>query len=710
MRKQLFTSLVIVFLTAGFAFSQTAAPKAGVQVVGMTPYTLTQDFGSKGSSMYATTGLNTVGEKTIVYLQAIDSTGGKIQSVSWSVQDPIGGGAVIDSASAPFTTITVDTTGQYTINLTVTTAGGTSSASTVITSADYVGVGDMGIVSNDSVATDSTGQPIAPSVVPECGTCHQGPMVGFGFSATAAYSNWEQTEHASMFKNGVNGLVSSHYSSSCMKCHTTGYNPNAANGNFAVVASQAGWTFPKTLVDSNFAHVYHTSPQLAQLGTIGCESCHGAGSEHWGDITKISVSLNASVCMQCHDSPLNEIEGRMWTNSPHDSGISAIQAEEATVNSGKSTCARCHNGAGFVDYASGNALQSTYGAIPLTCAGCHDPHDASKPYQLRKVTADTLENGFTVSGGGVGQLCMNCHRSRTPVNTGVAAGYSSHFGPHEGPQTDMFWGQDGYQFGNNAITGLTTHTQLTDACVTCHMVSDTLDKKATNLLGGHTWKMSGPDSTGTQVDNTTACRSCHGPITNFDQIPAPADYAGIANGGPTPGVQTEVTALLAKVASILPDSLVNGNISSSGAAKLTQDQLGAYWDYLLVSKDGSLGVHNAKYTFALLEAAIGQITGVKVLSTQAPRSYALEQNYPNPFNPTTTINFSVAKTGIVNVSVYNEIGQLVKVLANDNYIPGTYQVIWNGRNNAGITVASGVYFYRFTAKDYVNTMKMVFLK
>jgi nitrate reductase cytochrome c-type subunit len=535
-------------------------------------------------------------------------------------------------------------------------------------------------------------------------------MIGFGFSATAAYSNWEQTEHAGMFKGGVNGLVSSHYSSNCIKCHTTGYNPGAQNGNFAVVASQVGWTFPKTLVDTNFAHLYRTSPQLAQLGTIGCESCHGPGDQHWGNPTKISVSLNASVCMQCHDEPPNHAIGRMWTNSPHDSGMAGIQAEEALVNSGSSTCARCHNGAGFVDYASGNALQSTYSSIPLTCAGCHDPHDVSKPYQLRKVTADTLENGFTIAGGGVGQLCMNCHRSRSSATTAVASGYASHFGPHEGPQTDLFWGQNGYQFGDNTITGLNTHTQLTDACVTCHMTSDTLDAKATNLLGGHTWKMSGPDSTGAQVDNTTACQSCHGPITDFDQIPAPYDYAGIANNGQVPGVQTEVTALLAKLASTLPDSLVNGTISSSGAKNLTKNQLGAYWDYLLVTKDGSLGVHNAKYTFALLERALGTITGVKVVSDKAPRSYVLEQNYPNPFNPTTTINFSVPKTGMVNVSVYNAIGQLVKVLTNDNYIPGTYQITWNGTNNGGITVASGVYFYRFTTKDYTNTMKMVFLK
>lgn len=545
MRKNLLICLSVICVNAGLAVSQTVSPRAGVMIVGMSPYDLTQRYGSAGSSMYATTGLSTVGEKTIVFLRAIDSTGGTIQSVSWTVIDPVGGHAQIDSPSVAFTTIKLDTIGEYTINVSVTTAGGTSQASAMLNSADYVGVGSMGIVSNDSVVSDNTGKVISP-VAPECGTCHQGALVGLGFDPTADYSHWLQTEHASMFKNGVNGLVSSHYSSNCIKCHTTGYNPGAQNGNFAAVASESGWTFPTTLVDTNFAHLYHSSMQLAQLGTIGCESCHGPGSEHWGDPSKISVSLNASVCMQCHDAPPGHSIGRMWTSSPHDSGVTAIQAEVSTVNSGSATCARCHNGEGFEDYAIGNSLQPSYAGIPLTCASCHDPHDATNPFQLRKVTADPLENGFAVSGGGVGELCMNCHRSRSDANASVEGGWIARFGPHEGPQTDVFFGENGYQFGDSSIAGQNTHTQLSDACVTCHMASDSVDLRAMNLLGGHTWKMSGPDSSGDTTDNTTACQSCHGPITDFDQVQAPYDYAGIANGGTVPGVQTEVQALLSK--------------------------------------------------------------------------------------------------------------------------------------------------------------------
>jgi hypothetical protein len=92
-------------------------------------------------------------------------------------------------------------------------------------------------------------------------------------------------------------------------------------------------------------------------------------------------------------------------------------------------------------------------------------------------------------------------------------------------------------------------------------------------------------------------------------------------------------------------------------------------------------------------------------------SNSLSQNYPNPFNPTTTIDFTVKELAPVTVKVYNVRGQLVKTLVNDNYAPGlTHQVSWDGRNNAGQSVASGVYFYKLVTKNFTQTKKMVLLK
>jgi hypothetical protein len=90
---------------------------------------------------------------------------------------------------------------------------------------------------------------------------------------------------------------------------------------------------------------------------------------------------------------------------------------------------------------------------------------------------------------------------------------------------------------------------------------------------------------------------------------------------------------------------------------------------------------------------------------------SLSQNYPNPFNPTTTIDFTVKELAPVSVKIYNVRGQLVRTLANDRFEPGvTHQLEWNGRNNAGQSVSSGVYFYKLVTKNFTQTKKMVLLK
>jgi hypothetical protein len=90
---------------------------------------------------------------------------------------------------------------------------------------------------------------------------------------------------------------------------------------------------------------------------------------------------------------------------------------------------------------------------------------------------------------------------------------------------------------------------------------------------------------------------------------------------------------------------------------------------------------------------------------------SLGQNHPNPFNPTTTIDYSIAQAGHVSLKVYNVAGQLVRTLVDEVQSPETVEpVIWDGRNEAGQAVSSGVYFYKLTAKGYQQTKKMVLLK
>jgi hypothetical protein len=95
-------------------------------------------------------------------------------------------------------------------------------------------------------------------------------------------------------------------------------------------------------------------------------------------------------------------------------------------------------------------------------------------------------------------------------------------------------------------------------------------------------------------------------------------------------------------------------------------------------------------------------TDVEEYHASLPEGYSLEQNYPNPFNPSTRIEFSIPRAEYVTLKVYDVLGREVAVLANSALTPGNYKVIFN-RND----LASGVYFYRIQAGEFVQTKKLV---
>ncbi len=74
-----------------------------------------------------------------------------------------------------------------------------------------------------------------------------------------------------------------------------------------------------------------------------------------------------------------------------------------------------------------------------------------------------------------------------------------------------------------------------------------------------------------------------------------------------------------------------------------------------------------------------------------PLSFGLSQNFPNPFNASTTINYTLNNSGRIDITIYNSIGQVIKTLVNDYREAGHYSVVWNGTNDDGINVTSGVY-------------------
>ena len=89
----------------------------------------------------------------------------------------------------------------------------------------------------------------------------------------------------------------------------------------------------------------------------------------------------------------------------------------------------------------------------------------------------------------------------------------------------------------------------------------------------------------------------------------------------------------------------------------------------------------------------------------------LQGNYPNPFNPATTISFSVAQTSsFVNLEVFNIKGQKVKKLLGEILPAGNHTIVWNGKDENGKAVASGVYFYKMNADKFISTKKMILMK
>jgi hypothetical protein len=104
------------------------------------------------------------------------------------------------------------------------------------------------------------------------------------------------------------------------------------------------------------------------------------------------------------------------------------------------------------------------------------------------------------------------------------------------------------------------------------------------------------------------------------------------------------------------------------------------------------------------------------IGSAVPEVYGLQQNYPNPFNPSTQISFAMPEPGTVKLQIYNIAGQLIQTLVQGAMPAGRHSLIWNGRDQPGVMVASGIYFYQLVVQGrtgetvFVETRKMNLIK
>jgi len=102
--------------------------------------------------------------------------------------------------------------------------------------------------------------------------------------------------------------------------------------------------------------------------------------------------------------------------------------------------------------------------------------------------------------------------------------------------------------------------------------------------------------------------------------------------------------------------------------------------------------------------------GLKPLKSVVPMSYELSQNYPNPFNPVTQIQYQVSEAHHITMTIFNIRGQFVRTVIDEWREPGYHFVIWNGKDEFGKGVSSGVYIYQMKAGKYIRTKKMILLR
>ncbi len=590
--------LALLVVTAVAATTLCAQTPLQAQLV-LRPLTPDEITNYKlASTMQRSGGLSTVGLGQPAYLEALINSAipaGEISGVTWELTNkPSTSKATLaDSPLGPDVPsfepadrlvaqvagrklLRPDVVGQYTVTATIATvSAGTATLTSTITAATYVGV-------------------------KACTQCHNG-----GTARLKKVPSWSKTGHASIFKNGINGLIYANYGSSCFPCHTVGYDMDsgAVNGGFDDVAAQLKWNAPTPpLKETNWDAL---PDALKNLANIQCENCHGAGSQHAATADKnlITLSTSAGACSVCHNAGTHHVKSAEWYNSKH-----AVATREPS-GEGRDVCVGCHTGTGFMGRIKGaTTVNTAYNAIG--CQACHEPHGDVQPektaHLVRSSVSVTLGDGTIVEKGGTGQLCMSCHRSRRDAVAYVATtAASSHYGPHGSPQADMLMGVNAITYGQS-IPSSAHGDAVEDTCVTCHMQPVDATDPALTHVGGHTFKTSWDDGTYPRVEMVTACQECHGKHLsefNFRLL----DYDG---DGVIDGVQTEVQHLLDKLALMLPPE---GQAKSSLSidSTWTQPQLTAAYNWLFVVNDGSKGIHNTAFTVGLLKTTIANLEASK---------------------------------------------------------------------------------------------------
>ncbi|HEY3356098.1 MAG TPA: cytochrome c3 family protein [Polyangia bacterium] len=436
---------------------------------------------------------------------------------------------------------------------------------------------------------------------------------------------WQRTRHATVMARGLAGELKGRgaYGPACLRCHATGYDETVANGGFDDEARRVGWAVPPA-----GARAKPLPAPLRPLANVTCISCHGPGKLNYSSLALgRSVTWGVGMCAVCHDAPPQYTHVAEWRDSPM-----AVRVDRRAGPATTPGCAACHSAQGFIASVRG-APRHAPGLVraePVTCPACHDPHAATHPGQLRAPRAE---------------LCARCHHAADRPE--AAAGPAR--APHA-PQAQVLAGRGAWPIDGAVPPAGGPHATVEGGCVRCHMAA--ADRSAGPArVGGHSLR-----ARRGEVENVAACGGhCHPGRARFD-LRARADFDG---DGVVETNRQEVEGLLAAVKRALDAQVASRGLRGCGGAAAgigtshellvlvdargvdlgdcdhdgqlagverpfvvppaAADLVPFAYNYLLIARDASRGLHNLPFAVATLQRTLAGLR-----AAASPRRAATE--------------------------------------------------------------------------------------
>lgn len=356
-------------------------------------------------------------------------------------------------------------------------------------------------------------------------------------------------------------------------------------------------------VVSQYQSSVHYVAFLTNLGTAtaaqwtapgaACGNCHA--------IDALQQRVTGNVGTSAGGTVANLASGELQYRNPTTGALSSASYSGSAAIA-QVYCTTCHAVTNANDPHK-TGIPWTPGSFPLRIAA----DGGSGSIFVEKSPSATAVTGSSAGSYGPGDTCMWCHRSRVDVTSYLTATNnkitSVHWGPHEGPQADLFTGAGAYQYASLAY-GQSTHQQKL-SCVDCHMgdVSDNSN------VPDHSFN-----------PQIAACKNCHAGATTYDingfesqiqaaltQIETYLNGQGLLTRAQAPPYSPLASSELGdgnwNLDQPVPDGALDGGL-------LTQDQAGALYNYILVARGGAYGVHNPRYTAQILYDSYFALTGL----------------------------------------------------------------------------------------------------